>query len=671
MGGIGAGDYSPRPPFLVPTPMKTGNGRYRTRNVNYVIHMRQSIQFHSVILPFPFRLFCFILLSSGLPFFHNSVFNNIIIPLRGLIRPTVYTESSYTVLLYSSTGWYLVKLLTEAQFYALDLLILAKYYIIASPSHSNHTMSELNSSFESLRSLRWDVERRCCASGHRVKWLKNKGAILIVVWSYLVGSALHLLRDGYKDKTKEYVSNTGIILVCSTLLYPIGGWLADTRLGRYTVIRYSMWIMWIVSLLLTFNEVLACVISGYDNTAAKWPVFAALSLVMAIAFGGFLSNIVQLGIDQLTDASAMEITSFITWYTMTAFTSGVIFHYVSDCIQEKYQILYVKPFFVSVCLSVALCSDYLFQHWLIKEHVAGRSLQAIFSIIKYTIRNRKFKYNYSNEYESLSSFDIAKHRYGGPFTSQQVENVRTFLWMILVLAVFALICGIPIPLDYAQDKMMRPVIDSLECYTKTAMGNFGSISITIFILFFEFILLPLLSNFLPRVSIMGMFTLGAIATSLWIISLLIIDVVAHEDNLYSGKCIFTEASNHPFSIDYKWFLIPKSLQGLVSALLILSFLKFVWSQSPVTMKGMVLGFGYFFLGVSSLIHTAIASPFIFRKPVTVSWVHVKLTCGIWYLLMEGVISVIVTIIVFIVIRQYRKRNSCNEFYNSYTISVNN
>ena len=533
-------------------------------------------------------------------------------------------------------------------------------------------MAELSSSFESLRSLRWDVERQCCVSGHGVKWLKNKGAILIIVWSYLVESVLHLLRDGYRDKAEEYVSNTGIILVSSTLLYPIGGWLADTWLGRYMVIRYSMWIMWIGSLLLTLNEVLSHVISVYDMPA-KWPVFAVLSIIMAIALGGFLSNIVQLGIDQLTDAPATEIVSFITWYTMTFFTSGVTFYYASECIQNEYKILYVKPFLVSICLSIALCSDYLFQHWLVKEHVAGRSLQTIFSVIKYTIRNRKFKYNYSNEYESLSSFDIAKHRYGGPFTSQQVENVRTFLWMIVIIAMFAVICGILIPLDYAQDKMMRQVADSLECYERTTIHNFGSILVIVLILFFEFIILPLLSDFIPRVSITGMFSLGAFATSLWIISLLIMDIVAHEDNMYSGSCIFTEsdASKHNFSIDFKWFLVPKSFQGIVSALLILSFLKFVWSQSPVTMKGMILGFGYFFLGLSSLIHTVIASPFIFRKPVTVSWEHVKLSCGIWYLLMEGVISIIAIFLIFIIVRQYKKRKSHSAFRDSYTVSVNN
>ena len=479
-------------------------------------------------------------------------------------------------------------------------------------------MSELASNLESLRVR--DIEGQCCTSGHRVKWLKNKGAILIVVWNHLALSVYGLLRIGYKDKLEEdYVSSIGLILIGSTLLYPIGGWLADTRLGRYAVIRYNMWIMWIGSLLLTFNEVLSSVSVVYST--ARWPVFATLSIVMAIALGGFLSNIVQLGIDQLSDASATEITSFITWYTVTFFTSKLTFHYISDCIHT----LYVKPFIVAVCLSVALCSNFLFQHWLVKEHVAGNSLRTILNVVKYTIKNRKFKHNYSNEYESLSSFDIAKHRYGGPFTAQQVENVRTFLWLIFIIAVFAVLGGVPIPITYAQDKMMRQIIDSHGCSGQLIVFGFESIVVVAVIFLFEIILLPFLSKYLiSKVSTTTMFTLGAIGTLLWVISLLIIEVVAYEEKLHpAGSCVFnhSEASK----LNFKWFFIPKSFSGLATYLLILSALKFVWAQSPSTMKGMIFGFVYTCLGLSSLLHTAIATPFIFHKHITVSWEHIKLT----------------------------------------------
>ena len=197
---------------------------------------------------------------------------------------------------------------------------------------------ELDSSFASPRARCFQT---CCTPACRVKWLKNKGAILIVVWSHLVGSVFHLLRTGYKETTDDYVSNTGIILVSTTLLYPIGGWLSDTRIGRYTVIRYSMWIMWISSMLATLNEVLSDMSTMYGTlSSVKIWVFRALCIIMAIALGGFQSNIVQLGIDQLTDASATEITSFITWYSLTLFTSGLSLHYISDCIASEYNMLY-------------------------------------------------------------------------------------------------------------------------------------------------------------------------------------------------------------------------------------------------------------------------------------------------------------------------------------------
>lgn len=526
-------------------------------------------------------------------------------------------------------------------------------------------MSEVNSSLQSL-GIR-DREGQCCAPSRRIKWLKNKGAILIVLWSHLVGSVFYFLRAGYKDNTTEYVSNTGIILIGSTLLYPIGGWLADTRLGRYIVIKYSMLIMWIVSVLLTINEVVSCVSVVY--TAVKWPVFVTLSIILAIALGGFLSNVVQLGTDQLINASATEITSFITWYTLTYFTSGVAFHYISDCIQIEYQILYIKPLVMTVCLTIAICSNFLCEHWLVKEHVAGRSLSLISNVIKYTIRNHKFKYNYLNENESLSSFDIAKHRYGGPFTAHQVENVRTFLWIIAVIALCAAVCGVPVPLGYAQGKMMKQVIITPGCYEKLTIRYSGLVLVTTLVILLEFLVLPAFSNFIPRVSITSTFMLGALATLLWIISLLVIETVAYKQGLHPGSCIFADALNEApnFNMDFKWFLIPECLNSLSTLLLMLSGLKFVWSQSPSTMKGMTLGIGYTLLGLSSLLHTAISSPFVFHKPVTVLWENAKLTCGIWYFMVEGLLSVIAIIIILFVFRRYNKRNHRRD-YDSLTVS---
>lgn len=530
---------------------------------------------------------------------------------------------------------------------------------------------ELESTFESVK-IR---ERNCAPRCGEVKWVKNKGAILIIVWSFLVGSVFHLLRAGFSEKTwKQEASNTGFILMSSVLLYPIGGWLADTQLGRYAVIRYSMWIMWICSLLLTVSEVLTDVSDVYAVHSSV--IFKVLYSIMAMALGGFQSNIIQLGVDQLADSSSTEITSFITWYTMMFFASAVIFHYTSDGIENIYSILYIKAFVVSVCISLALCLDYLFNYKLVKEQATGSPLKTTLKVIWYTYKSRKFKHNFTHNEDSLSSFDIAKHRYGGPFTTQQVENVRTFLWMIVVIAMFAVICGILYPLEYAQDKMMFNTINWegctswSTCYQNLSVHYFGYVFVIVVFFLYEFIIRPLFANCMPRLSTVNMFLLGAVFTVFWIFSLLILESVAYQTGLYNGKCIFTEVSKLHILLDYKWFLLSKSIHGISSLLFLISSFKFIWSQAPSTMKGTLFGLGYCFLGLSTLLHTAIASLFIFD---IVSWDHTKLTCGIWYYLMEGLITLVAVVLITVVVQIYKKRNTGHTAYlqdNEHTTSVN-
>ena len=118
-------------------------------------------------------------------------------------------------------------------------------------------LSLIDSNMEPLRKV---YLKTCCKPACRVKWLKNKGAILIIIWSYLVMSVFHLLRVG-NDDDPDYIPGNGIIISAAALLCPIGGWLADTRFGRYNVVRYSMWIMWTGIILATISE-----LSGSGST---------------------------------------------------------------------------------------------------------------------------------------------------------------------------------------------------------------------------------------------------------------------------------------------------------------------------------------------------------------------------------------------------------------------
>ena len=201
-----------------------------------------------------------------------------------------------------------------------------------------------------------------CIPVYRVKWLKNKGAILIIIWSFLVSSVFHFVRAGYqKNLTEDYVSLGAIVLVLSALLFPIGGWMADAYIGRYRMIHYSTWIMWIGIISIVTGEVCACVNTTYDETIKEYVIYTMFA-VMAIGLGGFQSNILQLGVDQLTDASSIEITSFITWYVLILYASGITLQFTTDCIvymQSNSKLYYVKALALAFRLTIVLCSDFL------------------------------------------------------------------------------------------------------------------------------------------------------------------------------------------------------------------------------------------------------------------------------------------------------------------------
>ena len=487
----------------------------------------------------------------------------------------------------------------------------------------------------------------------------------------------YLLRSGNDEKQSEEplnVSINGMVLLSMALLFPIGGWLADTHFGRYKTVRYSMWMMWIGAMLATFGELLAYLSVTYDTHIKKW-VFLALCLVMATGLGGFQSNIVQLGIDQLIDASANEITSFILWYIMTLYASCLSLQYVSNCLANEYQMFYIKTLVVALCLTLALCSDFLCQHWLVKEsRVFGKSLSDIFKVVKYVIRNRKLRYDFATEGEFSSQFNVAKHQYGGPFSAQQVEDVRTFLWMIAILAACGIVFGAITPIEYAREKVQHrwhgynEVKGLTGCYKKLTIRYTDYIFVVTLVVLYEFFIRPLLCRWLPKGSIANKFLVGTVLFLLWILSLLAIEATAYNKQLKlknsSVKCIFGE--DYPeVEIDRKWLLIPDVMSGASCLLLVVTALEFIWAQAPSTMKGLMFGTGYAILGLNTLLQCVIAFPFLF-KIRAIDW-H-PLTCGIWYVVMEGTIILAVLIVMSVVIKRYKKRDQSHALFDTHTSS---
>ena len=504
-----------------------------------------------------------------------------------------------------------------------------------------------------------------CKPSYRLKWLKDKGAIMIVVWSFMVNSVFHFLTFSIQilfTESDSRVSNgasngpslAGMILIFVALLFPLGGWLADSYLGRHKMIRYSTWLMW-VSIIAMIVWYLLCnfAFGGHLSSEVQAAITVVLNVILGVGLGGFQANIIQLGIDQLTEASSVEITSFITSYVFTLYTSGVAFHFIGSCKSTELHVALLMMLYVAVCLTLAVCVDFIFESSLVKERlpITTNSVSLIAKVTRYVIRNR---------YRSLgetdrSVFDVAKRNYGGPFENQHVKHVKIFFRMMFVVAIGSVVGGQIIILSYARGKLQLRFADWKEssCYVQLTIQYGNYVVGTILIVLYEIVIYPLFNKCIPTVRTTTVLLMSISFCFLTILTYLGIEVKAflEQSGHNSTSCSRGDDSYAGIQFSSLWILVADSLEGLYTLLLILSGYTFLWSQAPSNMKGLVIGMMYAFLGLNVGVLAAISAPFIF---VDFSWNHALLSCGVWYYMMQVIIVLIIGAVFVLIVRYYKK-----------------
>ena len=202
----------------------------------------------------------------------------------------------------------------------------------------------------------------CCKPFFQFRRLKNKGAILVLVWNYLCISLLSFYQKIGQGLPVALIS-TEIIALGLTL--SIAGWIADVHFGRYRVIYLSIWIMWAALMLTTVSSVLTKAVVSYASIHRY--VDGVFGIIVAVGFGGFQANIIQFGLDQLHDSSTKEIASFILWYVWTFYSSPFVVDFILGYLPNQYQLL--GDLVMCIYLSLAVSLMLVFNHWLVKEPV--------------------------------------------------------------------------------------------------------------------------------------------------------------------------------------------------------------------------------------------------------------------------------------------------------------
>ena len=90
----------------------------------------------------------------------------------------------------------------------------------------------------------------------------------------------------------------------------------------------------------------------------------------------------------------------------------------------------------TLCFSAVLIMDCLYHKWLDTNNKTGNPIKLVFQVLNYAQKNKcprlRSALTYIDE-EHPSRLDFGKHKFGGPLTEEEVEDVKTIFRLIPVL----------------------------------------------------------------------------------------------------------------------------------------------------------------------------------------------------------------------------------------------
>ena len=436
------------------------------------------------------------------------------------------------------------------------------------------------------------------------------------------------------------------------ILAPFCGWLSDTKIGRGNAIYLGLLLGWIGALIQAIGCCLQYNSCGTTALIGKYVLCSVAFVIMLVSLSLLYTNILPYGIDQLMNESSVKIRAFIHWFWLCLY-SGNVFSLISDEL-----IVSVVAF---VLFSFSLCLHFLFKHRF--EHIPiPNPYKIVFKVLKFSRKTSDTRRQHRSAFtywgEEPSRMDLAKERYGGCFTHEEVENVKTFLRIAVVLATILSLFVPIVPLLNASSYFVAQFKDGYKGSEGNAAHGIWLLSnftpLFVLIPLFELVIVPLfpkLEYFLIN-PLRGL-GLANVLIILSIISLFLIDLIGRlVSNISDMPCFFIwEPVNQTIQVSYWILLIPSVLACTSFFLTVICSFEFLCCQSPFGMHGMIIGLFWFLHGIFIDIGAGILLIVYYHPIPSVSF----MSCTSWLTMIFGSIAVIGLVVYVLIARWYVNR----------------
>ena len=294
---------------------------------------------------------------------------------------------------------------------------------------------------------------------------KGRAVFIVLLINALESFAIFGAFDGLKERVINHSERRHLTYLflffqwcAGRIFYPIAGLIADTWLGRYKTIKVGLWIMWLGFVIITVNESLVYHYGSenYNHTVEQYvlPILAVVFLIISSAT--VEANIIPFGADQIQQgASSSEMSSYFYYYSCSRDAGLLIgltlflllfstdiklypdFNAWSEDLYTQYTLHTIHPLFAVLSITVALILHFCTSQRYFKDKDYSNPLRLIINVLFYaaTVKRQPPKYRRAFRYgeERKSRIELAKRKYDGIFTSEEVEDVKTFLRICLVI----------------------------------------------------------------------------------------------------------------------------------------------------------------------------------------------------------------------------------------------
>ena len=463
-----------------------------------------------------------------------------------------------------------------------------------------------------------------------------------------------------------YSMNAIILIFC-----PIAGFLADVKFSRFRAIVTSSYVLLLSVIMVILAQSLAlpnvyCFLIQNRTCSNDHLFWIGLGLsflfgiFLIIGFVGFIANAIQFGLDQLHDSPAEDQSLFIHWFVWIFYVYiilssngiGLLLNLSQPFL--KYIVItwiFVVPLLYVVLLVVALCSAHHQRKWFIIDVKRVNPYKLVLKVTKFAYQHkipiRRSAFTYCED-DLPSGLDLGKNKYGGPFTAEEVEDVKAFYGILKVLLSYGTVFFFLIavgnfapPFDFVNTGY---IYDTIWMTPMVILYLLPIVSIPLYLCLIR----PFFSHCIP-----GMLKRMGIGILIILISLVLSTSLNTATYFVNGEKNASESLNISLSapqvVDI--LLSANILQSVVASfsgvLILIALLEFICSQSPHSMKGLFIGLMLAQYGLFGFL-SALFSKLKFHQPFFP-------TGGFLYLVLNTVLCLIFVIVYVKVAKNYKYR----------------